>query len=99
MPTSNPTNNQLPASQFAKKENEQTQIVINALAACYFACWAIAACVPPRETQVAVKHLGPKPLRPNATGLCEERLALAHRDCQSRKGSKIQDGPQRIPDP
>src|ERR1700704_3739076 len=45
---------------------------------------AIAASVPPREIRVAVKHRGPKPLRRRLTGLCEERLALAHCDCQSR---------------
>jgi hypothetical protein len=54
---------------------------------------AIAAGVPPGETQVAVKHRGPKPLRPSVTGLCEERLALAHCDCQSRKLSQK---PRRI---
>src|SRR3981189_582609 len=43
----------------------------------------IAASVPAREIQVAVKHPGPKPLRPSVTGLCEEWLALAHCDCQS----------------
>ena len=28
------------------------------------------------------KHRGPKPLRPSVISLCEERLALAHCDCQ-----------------
>ena len=37
-----------------------------------FRLLAIAACIPPRETQVAVKHRGPKPLRPSVTGLCED---------------------------
>src|ERR1700730_8565497 len=46
---------------------------------------AIAVSVPPRETQVEVKHRGTKLLRPSAIGLCEGRLALAHCDCQSRK--------------
>src|ERR1700722_20776518 len=32
----------------------------------------------------AVKHREPKPLRPSVTGLCEEWLALARCDCQSR---------------
>src|SRR3979490_3202262 len=58
---------------------------------------AIAASIPPRETQVAVKHRGPKPLRPSVTGLCEERLALAHCDCQSRNNHKSQGGSHEIP--
>src|SRR5436190_16190610 len=58
---------------------------------------AIAASVPPRETQVAVKHRRPKPLRPSVTGLCEECLALAHCDCQSRNNHKSQGGSHEIP--
>src|SRR6266480_2186658 len=58
---------------------------------------AIAASVPPRETKVGVKHRGPKPLRPSVTGLCEERLALAHCDCQSRNNHKSQGGSHEIP--
>src|SRR5260370_7356839 len=60
---------------------------------------AIAASVPPRETQVAVKHGGPKPLRPSSTRLCEERLALAHCDCQSRNNHKSQGGSHEVPSP
>src|ERR1700751_1672431 len=52
---------------------------------------AIAASVPPRETQVAVKHRRPKPLRPSVAGLCQERLALAHCDCQSRNNQKAKE--------
>src|ERR1700736_1222839 len=37
---------------------------------------AIAASVPPRETQVAIKHRGPKPLRPSVAGLCERQHSL-----------------------
>src|SRR2546428_12430794 len=50
----------------------------------------LLAVAPPPETQVAVKHRGPKPLCPGITGLCEERLALAHCDCQSRNNHKSQ---------
>src|SRR6267378_6427413 len=58
---------------------------------------AIAASVPPRETQVVVKHPGPKPLRPSVTGLCGGRLALAHCDCQSRNNHKSQGGSHEVP--
>ena len=43
---------------------------------------AIDADVPPRETQVGVKHRARKLLRPSVIGLCEGRLALADCDCQ-----------------
>jgi hypothetical protein len=46
---------------------------------------AIAVSIPPRETQVGVKHRGTKLLRPSVTGLCGEWLALARCDCQFRK--------------
>lgn len=36
------------------------------------------------EAQLWSNTMGPKPLRPSATGLSEDRLALAHCDCQSR---------------
>src|ERR1700751_2318259 len=57
---------------------------------------AIAASVPPRETQVAVKHRRPKPLRPSVAGLCQERLALAHCDCQSRNNHKAKEDRMRF---
>jgi chaperonin GroES len=36
-------------------------------------------------------------LRPSVAGLCEERLALAHCDCQSRNNHKSQGGSHEIP--
>jgi chaperonin GroES len=36
-------------------------------------------------------------LRPSVTGLCEERLALAHCDCQSTNNHKSQGGSHEIP--
>jgi hypothetical protein len=48
----------------------------------------LLAVASPPDTQVAVKHHGPKPLRPSVTCLFEQRLALAHCDCQSRKSQK-----------
>jgi chaperonin GroES len=47
-----------------------------------------AAGVPAQETQVAAEYRGPKPLRRCVTGLCEGRLALVHRDCQSSNNHK-----------
>src|SRR6202048_551005 len=35
-----------------------------------------------------MKHRGPKLLHPSVPSICEERLALAHCDCQSRKTSQ-----------
>src|SRR6185437_2195296 len=52
---------------------------------------AIAGSGPPRETQVIVKHRGPKPLRPSGIGLCEQWLALVHCDCQSRNNQKAKE--------
>src|SRR5438874_12983002 len=80
-------------SQFAKKENVSIGHSNQRASSMSLHLLAVA---PPPETQVTVKHRGPKPLRPTVTSLCEERLALAHCDCQSRKSQKP-GGPHEIP--
>ena len=58
---------------------------------------AVDADVPPRETQVGMKHRARNLLRPSVTGLCEGRLALAACDCQSRNNHTSQGGSHEIP--
>src|SRR5258708_21467411 len=77
-------------SQFAKKKNVAVGDSNQCVSSMLLRVLAIAAGDPPREIRVVVKHHGPKPLRRRLTGLCEERLALANRDCYAKKSEHLQ---------